>query len=95
MRVGTAELRNRLSYYLRRVRDGVRVIVTDRGRPVAQLSPIAPLGATDLDARIAGMVEEGLVTAEPVRERPRVDPIALRPGALRASTVVSTLRDER
>ncbi len=36
--VGIRELRNRLSEYVRRVRDGEEVLITDRGRVVAQLS---------------------------------------------------------
>jgi prevent-host-death family protein len=37
--VGVRELKNRLSEYLRLVRAGERVIVTDRGRPIAELRP--------------------------------------------------------
>jgi prevent-host-death family protein len=38
-RVGVRELKGRLSECLRRVARGERIIVTDRGRPVAVLSP--------------------------------------------------------
>ena len=38
--VGIRELKNGLSKYVDRVRAGEEVIVTDRGRPVARLSPI-------------------------------------------------------
>ena len=38
--VGIRELRLNLSRYVARVREGVEVIVTDRGRPVARLVPI-------------------------------------------------------
>ncbi len=37
--VGVRELKNRLSEYLRRVAEGEVVIVTDRGRVVAELRP--------------------------------------------------------
>jgi prevent-host-death family protein len=37
--VGVAELRQNLSVYLRRVRQGERLVVTDRNRPVAELGP--------------------------------------------------------
>jgi prevent-host-death family protein len=42
MNVGTRELKNRLSHYLRRVRE-VRepIYVTDRGEIVAELRPVA------------------------------------------------------
>ena len=45
-RVGIRELRQRASEYLRRVEAGETIEVTDRGRPVALLTPIpeaAPL----------------------------------------------------
>ncbi|MGH7324149.1 MAG: type II toxin-antitoxin system Phd/YefM family antitoxin [Candidatus Rokuibacteriota bacterium] len=32
--VGVRELKNRLSAFLRRVTEGERIVVTDRGRPV-------------------------------------------------------------
>ncbi|MCE7873363.1 hypothetical protein DYH09_23715, partial [bacterium CPR1] len=37
--VGVRELKNRLSYYLRLVRGGETLIVTDRGAIVAELKP--------------------------------------------------------
>ena len=40
-RVGVRELRQNLSVYLRRVRRGETLEVTERGRPVAVLQPIA------------------------------------------------------
>jgi prevent-host-death family protein len=39
-RVGVRELRQNLSVYLRRVRAGESLEVTERGRPVATLQPI-------------------------------------------------------
>ena len=38
--VGARELKARLGTYLRRVREGRTLIVTDRGQPVAELRPI-------------------------------------------------------
>jgi len=45
--VGIAELRQNLSVYLRRVRDGERLLVTDRNRPIAELGPPPATGALD------------------------------------------------
>lgn len=54
--VGIRELKNGLSGYIDRVRDGEEVIVTDRGRPVARLSALdAP------DDRLAELVAAGVV----------------------------------
>lgn len=59
--VGVAELRQNLSVYLRRVKNGERLVVTDRNRPVAELGP-APSTGPHLDRLIA----EGRVSP-PVR----------------------------
>ena len=55
-RVGVRELRQNLSVYLRRVRRGETLEVTERGRPVALLQPI--VAADDGLARLA---ERGLL----------------------------------
>lgn len=38
--VGTRELKTRLGGYLRHVRAGNRLVITDRGEPVAELRPL-------------------------------------------------------
>ena len=55
--VGTRELKNRLSEYLRRVKAGETVIITERGQPVGQIVPIQ----ADLTSRLIKMVEAGVV----------------------------------
>ena len=40
MEVGIRELKAKLSEYIARAADGVTVVVTDRGRPVAKLVPV-------------------------------------------------------
>ena len=55
--VGIRDLKNRLSEFLRRVADGERLVVTDRGRPVAIISPPEE---KDEVARAMAMVREGL-----------------------------------
>jgi prevent-host-death family protein len=49
-RVGVRELRQNLSVYLRRVRRGEKLEVTERGHPVAVLHPI--VAANDRLARL-------------------------------------------
>jgi len=63
MEVGVRELRNHLSRYLDRVRDGEEVVVTDRGRAIARVSPVG--AERTLDRLIA----EGIVT--PARQAKR------------------------
>jgi prevent-host-death family protein len=55
--VGVRELRDQLSRYLDRVRDGEEIEVTERGRPVAMLVPLP-----DSRARLAELVAAGVVT---------------------------------
>jgi prevent-host-death family protein len=55
--VGVRDLKNRLSHHLKRVRAGVRLTVTERGRPIATLVPVE---AVDDDMEWARrMVAEG------------------------------------
>jgi len=54
--VGVRELKNGLSRFLGRVKVGERLVVTDRGRPVAIISPPP---ATSSDRRIEAMLREG------------------------------------
>ena len=39
--VGVRELRDKLSEYLRRVREGELLVITDRGKPIGELGPAA------------------------------------------------------
>lgn len=57
-RVSIGTLKARLSEYLRRVRAGEDVIVTDRGRPVARLVGLE--GTPALESRVAELVGAGL-----------------------------------
>jgi antitoxin (DNA-binding transcriptional repressor) of toxin-antitoxin stability system len=61
--VGVRELKNRLSEYLREVRRGESVLVTDRGQVVAEFSPPRH-GANDPDvpAALLALAKRGLVT---------------------------------
>lgn len=45
--VGARELKTRLGRYLRDVKRGKTIVVTDRGEPVAELRPISGIRAGD------------------------------------------------
>jgi prevent-host-death family protein len=66
--VAVREFKNRLSEYLRDVRAGERVLVTDRGEVVAELAPPGHAGqAPDVPAALLVLARRGLVTlATPV-----------------------------
>ena len=55
--VSIKELKSRLSHYLRLMRKGESVVITDRGVPIGR---IVPMGQ-DLDQRLAAMRETGQV----------------------------------
>jgi len=85
MKVGTKSLKNHLSLYLRRVRSGETVTVTDRGIPVAELRGIKPERDQENGA-LRRLEEEGLVTVGSGRTK-RFAALRLRGGA-RLSTAV-------
>jgi prevent-host-death family protein len=64
--VGARELKVRLGTYLRRVRQGQRLVVTDRGQPVAELRPIR--GRAGVDSLLADLEAKGVLT-RPTRKR--------------------------
>ena len=55
--VGTRELKNHLSQYLRRVKAGETVVITERGKPVGQIMPVR----ADLASRLRRLAEAGVV----------------------------------
>ena len=65
--VGVRELKNHLSRYLSRVREGEDVIVTERGKPIARLSSI-----DHPSDRLAELIASGVVRPprRPTRRRP-------------------------
>lgn len=88
--VGVRELRQRASELLRQVEAGETVEVTDRGRPVALLTPLPRGGA------IAQLRSQG----EVIRARGRLadlpEPLPLEPGREAPSATLTQLRrDER
>ena len=80
--VGVRDLKNQLSRYLRKVRQGETVVVTDRGDVVARL---IPAGIPD---HIAKLMAEGTVMWSAKRFRPPEKLIRPKPGPL-ASDYIS------
>ncbi len=61
--VGIRELKNSLSLYLRRVRSGESVLVTDRGQIVAELSPPGSHSADSVvPPGLSALARRGLAT---------------------------------
>lgn len=71
--VGVRELKNRLTQYLRRAKHGDEVIVTERGKPIAVIQPIESVkGVASLEARLAKLAAQGLLTLPTRRPRGRL-----------------------
>lgn len=67
--VGIRELRDHLSRYLDRVQEGEEVVVTDRGRAIARVTPI------DGERPIDRLIAAGLVTPAKQARRARPKPL--------------------
>ena len=91
--VGLRELKNRLSEYVRQVRSGQAVMVTDRGEVVAELrSPGQVPPGTKVDPAVGKLVNRGLLilgAPNAARVYPSQSPL------LRSTTSAKLLRAER
>ena len=89
--VGAREFKARLGTYLRQVREGQTLTITDRGRPVAKVTPVEMTGQS-IAARLDRLRAEGVVTGTG-RPLPRVAaPIAGR-GGLFSETLTDDRKD--
>lgn len=87
-RVGVRELRQNLSVYLERVKEGETLVVTEHGHPVAQLVPNPPERLSIVDRLIA----EGRIT--PAKGHRRSLPPPPRIPGRPLSEILQEMRDE-
>ena len=66
-----SELRDKLSEYLARVRNGETVIVYDRDTPIARIDPIAP-APDDIPEWVLEAYRRGIATPPKVRDGARL-----------------------
>jgi prevent-host-death family protein len=90
VRVPIRDLKNGLSGYVRRVRRGERIIVTDRGRAVAEVRPIGRERLSPAE-RLARLEEAGEVTRPSGRRLEEIEPIRV----LGRSVAETILEDRR
>ena len=88
IRVGVRDLKSRLSEYLRQVRQGQTVIITDHGRPVGRLSPVE----RPLDEQIQALQKAGLVSWNGQRLKPII-PAAVNRGKQQVSDILVEMRE--
>jgi prevent-host-death family protein len=90
-RVGVRELRQNLSVYLARVKQGETLEVTEHGQPVAQLGPRVAKPVSIIDRLIA----EGRVTPATLDHRTLPPPpIIPDPDGKTLSDILQEMRDE-
>jgi prevent-host-death family protein len=88
MRVGTRELKSKLSEYLRRVKAGETIIVTERGKTIGQITPVKPT----VGKRMKALVESGAAEWNGKKYRPK-KPAAQNRGRKQVSDLVIEDRD--
>lgn len=92
--VSITEAKNRLSALIDGLKGGSRVLIVDRGRPVARLEPVTSGGKDEQDGRLARLVREGIV--RPGRASVSRSLFADRPpGPKVGASVVAALLEER
>jgi len=56
VKVGTRKLKSKLGEYIRRVKDGETIIVTERGKTIGQIFPVKP----SIEGKLQAVVDAGL-----------------------------------
>ena len=80
--VGSKELKNRLGKYLKLVRQGETIQITDRGKPVGCITPVSDPNA-QTDEQLTRLLATGhvrLSVKPPASGRRTFRPIRLKPG---------------
>jgi len=90
--VGSRELKTRLGTYLRQVQKGRTLVVTDRGRPVAELRPIV-IDGNDEESRLDELVALGILSRKSKAPLARFKPI--RAAGKQLSAAVIEDREDR
>jgi prevent-host-death family protein len=94
MRVGLREANQNFSRLVRAVRQGTEVVLTERGRPIARLTPIKTEPATHKESAeelLRRLAAEGLV-----RRATRSGPLRrFKPVKISGPPISQTIQDER
>ena len=90
--VGLREINQAFSRYMKIVKAGEDVLITERGRPIAVIRPLA--SDTDMDAKIRLLEADGLLSPPQKKGQPKNHPPISLSGQSIAQTI-SEMRDER
>ena len=86
--VGIRDLKARLSEYIQKVKSGQSIVITEHGKPVGRILPVA----TSLEERMEMLRKAGLVEWSGKKLR-RIIPPAVNRGEKQVSEIVVELRD--
>lgn len=67
LQVGTRELKNRLGKYLRMVKEGKPIIITERGTPIARIEKHVLRDDATVEEKLQALAAEGWVTLPKVK----------------------------
>lgn len=86
--VGVRELKAQLSEYLRQVKAGETILITEHGRPIGRIIP----EPESFNERLQRLVDSGelLWDGEPL---PPFEPVGVNEGAMLIADIVSELRE--
>ena len=89
--VGLREINQAFSRYMKIVKTGEEVLITERGHPIAVIKPLA--AETDIDVKIRLLEAEGLLSPSQKKGQPKNHPPVSLSGQCLAQTI-SDIRDE-
>ena len=94
MTAGIRQLKNDLSHYVRQVKKGKRIAITEHGRVVAELVPPGSTKTATRRTRYDELIEKGLIL--PAKKRGPIPPLGIKnplpPGT--ALAILDELRNE-
>ena len=91
MRLGLREANQQFSKAIKAVRAGRQVVLTDRGRPIAVITPIA--ADNPQDAALQAMADQGLI--RPAARKGRMPTVRWRPVRFKGKPLSQTIIDDR
>lgn len=89
--VGVRELQARLSAYLRRVKDGETIVITEWGRPIGRIVPEGG-GSLSLNEQMQRLIDAGLAEWNG-ESPPAVEPVTLQRTDVSIADLIAEMRE--
>ena len=89
--VGIKELKNKLTYYLGITKKGDRIIITERGAPIAVLHNLDSEEHLSIEEKLASLAKQGKIRLPLKRERT----IPFKPVRMKGKPLSETILEER